>query len=134
MHELLRYADTAMYQVKEHGRDGIQFFNRHMADNAKNVLVMEGELHKALEDNRFVVYYQPRVNTETGEITGAEALLRWNHPIRGMVPPNEFIPVLETSGLIVQVGNWVLQESIRQVKKWQENWCLERRNAFGRKY
>ena len=120
VHELLRYADTAMYQVKEQGRDGIQFFNKHMADNARNVLVMEGELHKALENKEFVLFYQPRVDTETSEISGAEALLRWNHPERGLISPAEFIPILETSGLIVGVGLWVMQEAIRQVKVWKE--------------
>lgn len=120
VHELLRYADTAMYQVKEHGRDAIQFFNRYMADNAKNVLVMEGDLHKALESNRFSLHYQPRVDVNSGDIVGAEALLRWNHPERGMVSPAEFIPVLETSGLIVQVGLWVMQESIKQVLTWHK--------------
>ena len=120
VHELLRYADTAMYQVKEHGRDGIQFFNKYMADNARNVLVMEAELHKAFENKSFELYYQPRVDTNSGEITGAEALLRWKHPQRGMVSPAEFIPILETSGLIVDVGLWVMEEAIHQVKRWEE--------------
>ncbi len=120
VHELLRYADTAMYQVKEQGRDGIQFFNKHMADNARNVLVMEGELHKALDNEEFVLFYQPRVDTETSEISGAEALLRWNHPERGLISPAEFIPILETSGLIVSVGLWVIKDAIRQVKIWKD--------------
>ena len=120
VHELLRYADTAMYQVKDQGRDGIQFFNRHMADNAKNVLVMEGELHRALEKERFVIFFQPRIDTQTGAVAGAEALLRWNHPERGMVPPAEFIPILESSGLIVEVGLWVIHECIRSIKEWKQ--------------
>ncbi|WP_342456755.1 EAL domain-containing protein [Saccharophagus degradans] len=120
VHELLRYADTAMYQVKEQGRDAIQFFNKYMADKARNVLVMEGDLHKALEQHRFSLYYQPRVDVTTSQIVGAEALLRWEHPDRGMISPAEFIPILETSGLIVEVGRWVLEDSIRQVKIWQE--------------
>lgn len=74
VHELLRYADTAMYQVKEQGRDAIQFFNKYMADKARNVLVMEGDLHKALEQHRFSLYYQPRVDVTTSQIVGAEAL------------------------------------------------------------
>nr|WP_245792294.1 EAL domain-containing protein [Teredinibacter waterburyi] len=119
VHELLRYADTAMYQVKEQGRDAIQFFNKHMADKARNVLVMEGDLHRAIEKDAFSLYYQPRVDVITGEIVGAEALLRWHHPERGMISPAEFIPILETSGLIVEVGMWVLNESFRQIKIWQ---------------
>lgn len=119
VHELLRYADTAMYHVKEQGRNSIQFFNKYMADNAKSVLVMEGDLHKAIENNWFSLHFQPRVNTETSQIVGAEALLRWSHPENGMISPSEFIPVLETSGLIVEVGMWVLKEAIRQVKEWQ---------------
>lgn len=120
VHELLRYADTAMYQVKEQGRDSIEFFNKHMAVNARNVLVMEGDLHRALQNNRFSLHYQPRVDIENSQIVGAEALLRWEHAERGMVSPAEFIPVLETSGLIVEVGMWVLEESIRQVKEWMK--------------
>ncbi|WP_045860477.1 putative bifunctional diguanylate cyclase/phosphodiesterase [Teredinibacter purpureus] len=119
VHELLRYADTAMYQVKEQGRDAIQFFNKYMADNARNVLVMEGDLHRALETDAFNLYYQPRVDVETGAIVGAEALLRWMHPQRGMISPAEFIPILETSGLIVQVGMWVIERSLQQVKEWE---------------
>ena len=119
VHELLRYADTAMYHVKEQGRNAIQFFNRYMADNAKSVLVMEGDLHKALNNDWFSLHYQPRVDTTTSKIVGAEALLRWKHPKNGMISPAEFIPVLETSGLIVDVGMWVLKEAIRQVKIWQ---------------
>lgn len=118
VHQLLQYADTAMYKVKEQGRNAIQFFNQYMADNARNVLVMEGDLHKALEKRRFSLNYQPRVDTYTSEIVGAEALLRWNHPERGMVSPVEFIPILEASGLIVEVGHWVILESVRQVKQW----------------
>ncbi len=119
VNELLQYADTAMYQVKEQGRNAIQFFNRHMADNARNVLVMEGDLHKALETRRFSLHFQPRCDVNTSEIVGAEALLRWNHPERGMVSPSEFIPILETSGLIVEVGHWALREAIKQVTEWR---------------
>ncbi|MFL0809627.1 MAG: EAL domain-containing protein [Agarilytica sp.] len=120
VHELLQYADTAMYQVKDQGRNDIQFFNRHMADNARNVLVMEGELHRAINSNRFSLHFQPRADASTDEVVGAEALLRWHHPERGMVSPDEFIPVLETSGLIVEVGHWVMREALQQVKTWQD--------------
>lgn len=120
VHELLQYADTAMYQVKDQGRNAIQFFNRYMADNARNVLAMEGDLHRAIESNRFSLYFQARADVHTREIVGAEALLRWNHPERGMISPVEFIPVLETSGLIVEVGQWVIREAFAQVKAWRE--------------
>lgn len=118
VHELLRFADTAMYQVKEQGRDSIEFFNKGMAETARQALVMEGDLHKALEKKRFSLHFQPRVDTLDSTIVGAEALLRWQHPERGMISPAEFIPILETSGLIVDVGLWVIEESVRQVKSW----------------
>jgi len=120
VHELLRYADTAMYQVKEQGRNAIQFFNRYMADKARNVLVMDEALHKALSGNQFCLYYQPRVSVSELRVVGAEALLRWKHPDRGMVSPTEFISILETSGFIVDVGIWVLEQSITQVNKWRK--------------
>ncbi len=120
VHELLQYADTAMYRVKEDGRNDIQFFNRYMADKARSVLAMEGDLHRALESERFSLHFQPRVDITSSQIVGAEALLRWNHPERGMVSPVEFIPILETSGLIVDVGYWVMKEAITHVKKWRE--------------
>ena len=120
VHELLRYADAAMYQVKEQGRNAIQFFNKTMADRARSVLVMEGDLHHALEQNRFSLHYQPRVDANTGLIVGCEALLRWNHPEKGLIPPNDFIPILETSGLIVDVGLWVIEQACRQLKIWED--------------
>ncbi|MFL0799125.1 MAG: EAL domain-containing protein [Agarilytica sp.] len=120
VNELLQYADTAMYQVKEQGRNAIQFFNRYMADNARNVLVMEGDLHRAIETNRFSLHFQARADVHTQEIVGAEALLRWHHPERGMVSPVEFIPILETSGLIVEVGQWVIKEALAQIQVWRK--------------
>ncbi|MBX2858346.1 MAG: EAL domain-containing protein [Cellvibrionaceae bacterium] len=120
VHELLKYADTAMYQVKEQGRNAIQFFNRYMEDKARNVLVMNESLHKALRYDQFSLCYQPRVKVSDSKVAGAEALLRWRHPKRGMVSPAEFIPILETSGLIVEVGIWVLERSLRQVNEWRK--------------
>ncbi|MDO3382625.1 putative bifunctional diguanylate cyclase/phosphodiesterase [Gilvimarinus algae] len=120
VHELLRYADTAMYQVKEKGRDAIEFFNEEMADKVSRQLVMEGDLHRALEDEQFSLFYQPKVDVNSGKIVGAEALLRWHHPEKGNVSPLEFIPVLETSGLILQVGQWVVEEACRALENWSE--------------
>lgn len=121
VHELLRYADAAMYQVKEQGRNAVKFFNKHMADNARNVLVMEGDLHSALENHAFELYFQPRVDIPSDRVVGAEALLRWSHPERGPVSPMEFIPIMETSGLVVEVGMWVLEETIARVQEWQRD-------------
>jgi len=120
VHELLRYADTAMYQVKEKGRDAIEFFNEDMADKVSRQLVMEGDLHRALEKNQFELYLQPKVDALSGRMIGAEALLRWNHPEKGVVSPVEFIPVLEASGLIVEVGDWVVEQACQYLERWQE--------------
>ncbi len=119
VHELLRFADTAMYQVKEKGRDAIEFFNEEMADKVSRQLVMEGDLHRALEEKQFTLHYQPKIDMGTGSIVGAEALLRWHHPTKGMVSPGEFIPVLETSGLILDVGQWVLETACETLVHWQ---------------
>lgn len=116
VHELLRFADTAMYQVKEKGRNAIEFFNLGMADKVSNQLQLESELHKALAENQFELFFQPKVDVASGQILGAEALLRWMHPTRGMVSPGEFIPILESSGLMIEVGRWVIEEGCRTLK------------------
>ncbi len=118
VHELLRYADTAMYHVKEKGRDAIEFFNEDMADKVSAQLVMEGDLHRALEQQQFVLHYQPKLDIETGEVVGAEALLRWQHPEKGQISPMDFIPVLETSGLILDVGQWVIEQACQSLAIW----------------
>jgi len=120
VHELLRYADTAMYQVKEKGRDAIEFFNEEMAEKVSRQLVMEGDLHRALEEDQFQLFYQPKVDVITGRVVGAEALLRWEHPVKGTMSPIDFIPVLETSGMIIDVGQWVLTEACKRLVRWQE--------------
>jgi len=118
VHELLSFADTAMYQVKERGRDAVEFFNEDMAHRVSQQLAMEGDLHRAIDSHQFELYFQPKVNTHTGTIMGAEALLRWLHPIKGMISPAEFIPVLETSGQIIEVGNWVIQQACEKLRDW----------------
>ena len=120
VHELLRYADTAMYQVKEKGRDSIEFFNEEMADKVSRQLVMEGDLHRALDEQQFALYYQPKIDVMSGAVIGAEALLRWQHPAKGMVSPIDFIPVLETSGMIIEVGQWVLEQACQTLQRWNE--------------
>ncbi len=120
VHELLRYADTAMYQVKEKGRDAIEFFNEEMAEKVSRQLVMEGDLHRALDEHQFQLFYQPKIDVTSGHIIGGEALLRWQHPTKGTISPIDFIPVLETSGMIIDVGQWVLTESCKALVRWQE--------------
>ena len=120
VHELLRFADTAMYQVKDKGRDAIEFFNLGMADKVTHQLQLEGELHKALAHGQFELYFQPKVDVSSGRILGAEALLRWQHPERGMISPGEFIPILEASGLMVDVGRWIIDEGCRTLRGLNE--------------
>ena len=119
VHELLRFADTAMYQVKASGRNAIAFFSENMASSVRNQLILEGELHRAVEEHQFELMYQPKVDVQTGLLTGAEALLRWHHPERGIVSPVSFIGALESSGLIVELGRWILEEACQKLQLWQ---------------
>ncbi len=115
---LVKNADTAMYQAKESGHQSYKFFKPAMNVRAVERQSIEESLRRALERKEFSVHYQPKINLKTGEITGAEALLRWTHPIRGQVPPGEFIPVAEDCGLIGSIGNWVLREACAQARTW----------------
>jgi EAL domain-containing protein (putative c-di-GMP-specific phosphodiesterase class I)/ActR/RegA family two-component response regulator len=115
---LIKNADTAMYRAKEAGRNTYRFFKAEMNARALERLSMEGSLRRALERNEFLLHYQPKVALNTGRITGVEALLRWQHPERGLVSPANFIPILEDNGMIVPVGAWVLDEACRQLKVW----------------
>jgi diguanylate cyclase (GGDEF)-like protein/PAS domain S-box-containing protein len=115
---LIKNADTAMYQAKENGPQSYQFFKPAMSVRAVERQSIEGNLRRALERKEFRLYYQPKVNLRTGEITGAEALIRWAHPTRGLVSPAEFIPVAEDCGLILPMGKWVLGEACKQAQVW----------------
>ncbi|CAD5106974.1 sensor domain-containing protein [Zestomonas carbonaria] len=117
--QLMKNADTAMYHAKERGKNNFQFYQAEMNATALERLELESDLRHALEQNEFVVHYQPQFSGNGQRLTGAEALLRWHHPRRGQVSPDQFIPVLEELGLVVQVGDWVLREVCRQLKLWQ---------------
>jgi diguanylate cyclase (GGDEF)-like protein/PAS domain S-box-containing protein len=116
---LMRHADFAMYHAKENGRDNRQFFKRDLNMRALKRQSLENGLRLALEREELILYYQPKLNLQTGAIVGAEALLRWHHPVFGVVPPADFIPIAEESGLIVSIGRWVLAEACQQAKAWQ---------------
>jgi diguanylate cyclase (GGDEF)-like protein/PAS domain S-box-containing protein len=115
---LIKNADTAMYQAKEHGRQSYKFFKPAMNVRAVERQSIEESLRRAVERQEFSLHYQPKINVRTGEITGAEALLRWSHPVRGPVSPAQFIPVAEDCGLILPIGNWVLREACAQARTW----------------
>jgi diguanylate cyclase (GGDEF)-like protein/PAS domain S-box-containing protein len=115
---LIKNADTAMYQAKEHGRQNYQFFKPAMNIRAVERQSIEESLRRALERREFALHYQPKVSLKTGHITGAEALLRWTHPVRGQVPPGQFIGVAEACGLILPIGSWVLREACKQAQAW----------------
>jgi diguanylate cyclase (GGDEF)-like protein/PAS domain S-box-containing protein len=115
---LIKNADTAMYQAKENGRQSYQFFKPAMNVRAVERQAIEESLRRALDRKEFAVQYQPKVDLKTGAITGAEALLRWTHPVRGLVPPAQFIPVAEDCGLILPLGRWALREACQQAQAW----------------
>ena len=115
---LLKQADSAMYRAKELGRDTYQYYRPEMTADALEIMNLENKLRRALERKEFVVHYQPKVSVVSREVIGAEALIRWRHPERGLVAPDEFMAVLENCGLVVQVGNWVFLEVCRQIVAW----------------
>jgi diguanylate cyclase (GGDEF)-like protein len=115
---LMMNADTAMYRAKAEGRGGVQFYDRSMNARALDNLHLEARLRRALERNEFVLHYQPRVDVANGRIVGAEALIRWMHPERGLLQPAEFIPMVENAGLVIPIGEWAIDTVCAQLASW----------------
>ncbi len=121
---LLKHADTSMYRAKKRGGNCYQFFTAELDGQAQRRMGLERALHDALEKNQFLVYYQPQIDLTTGQVIGVEALLRWRHPSNGMIAPSEFIGLLEETGMIVPVGEWVLRTVGRQFQAWRKEHIL----------
>jgi diguanylate cyclase (GGDEF)-like protein len=117
---LLKNADIAMYHAKEQGKNNFQFYNQSMNATAYERLSLENNLRRAMDREDFVLYYQPRMEIRTGEIVGTEALVRWDNPDKGMLQPADFIPLAEETGLIVPMGEWILDAACKQNKTWQQ--------------
>ncbi len=116
---LVQRSDIAMYQAKEKGRNNFQVYHSSMHISTLDRLELENNLFKAMDNNEFDLFYQPQVELATGQIVGMEALLRWNHPTRGSIPPSDFVPLAEETGLIIPLGQWVIQKACAQAKAWQ---------------
>ncbi|HYL88684.1 MAG TPA: EAL domain-containing protein, partial [Burkholderiales bacterium] len=117
---LLRNADAAMFTAKDAGRNKVQFYTPAMNERAMESLLIENDLRRAFERSQFELYFQPKENMASGRVAGFEALVRWNHPQRGLLQPGDFVPLLEDSGLIVQVGEWIVRSACGQIRAWQQ--------------
>ncbi len=119
LHDLLKFADSAMYKAKDEGRNNFQFYSAEMTELAFERIVMETSLRQAIQNNEFLVYYQPQVDALEDKIIGMEALVRWNHPVMGILSPAKFIPLAESTGMIVDLDRLVMKEALRQFSSWK---------------
>jgi diguanylate cyclase (GGDEF)-like protein/PAS domain S-box-containing protein len=122
---LLKNAEKAMRHTKKEGKNNFHFYSSSMHTSVLELLTLENDLHRALERNELLLYYQPKVDAATRMVKGMEALIRWKHPDRGMIPPMQFIPMAETSGLIIPIGAFVIRTVCKQIKAWQEAGCKQ---------
>ena len=118
MQDLIKFADSAMYKAKDEGKNNFQYYNPKLTELAFERVMMESSLKSALQNSEFVVYYQPQINALSREIIGMEALVRWNHPAMGIVPPSKFIPLAQTTGLIVELDRYVMKTAMTQLSQW----------------
>lgn len=119
--ELYKHADTAMYQAKQDGRNGYRFFTPEMQAHTARMLILEGAMRQALELEQFYLHYQPQLSSDGKKVVGVEALLRWQHPEFGLISPAEFIPLAESNGQIIPIGNWVLRTAVYQLRAWLDD-------------
>ena len=124
---LVKNADSAMYRAKDKGRNTYQFYTKEFSDKASERIWMEDKLHRALKREEFTLHYQPQYSLQTGQLIGAEALVRWREPDMGLVPPTKFIPLAEQTGLIVPIGEWILRSACTQMKGWRNQGMKLRR-------
>ena len=127
---LLQHADAAMYRAKEQGKNNVQFYRSDMNGTMLERLRLETDLRKALHNDEFVLHYQPRIRCVDGVVTGVEALIRWQHPTLGLIPPAKFIPLAEETGLIIPLGDWVLRSACEQAKQWRASGVQSMRMAI----
>ena len=121
---LMKSADIAMYEAKKHGKNQHHYFTEELNHKIQAEVKIEAELRQAIQNKEFELYYQPKVSTQTKEIIGLECLIRWNHPVKGLIPPLEFIPIAEQSGLIIPLGDWILQQAMETQLSWQKQYGI----------
>ncbi|HIQ46679.1 MAG TPA: EAL domain-containing protein [Sulfurovum sp.] len=119
-YDLLKRAETAMYDAKKTSRGSTKFYQDSMSEHSKEELMIENDIHAAIQNDEFIMYYQPQLNIQTNKIVGAEALIRWDHPVKGFIPPSKFIPIAEESGIIVKLEEWIFNKIFSDVKSLSE--------------